>query len=203
MRAFLSIVLVLAFLPLLYGCLKAHADVSRGTGEISNALVLHQRANEVMYGLENGLLLTLRDSASSGMGGERAIAGACAAIDAWASTRDAELKVGFVDANTYRFSETLTTAFGIAQDVKAVATREWLELLGGLSPTACMNFLEASGGIIRVKDRALIDFSLLGYEPNFMPGYRAAFAFTAQVHGARLTTLIPEGVVVDAGAGNA
>jgi hypothetical protein len=199
MRGFISVLLILAFVPFLYGGFSAYTDVNHGISNMKNGLLLHQRANEEMYSLENGFLLTIRDSAGIGAE-EQVLAEVCATLDAWASKQDADLKVGFVDANTYRFNPLLTTSFDIAEDVSGLATQEWTEALGGIMATPCMNFLELGEGKIRVKDRALIDFSLLGYKPNFLPGYRSAFVFSGALHVAQLTVLIPEGVTVNARA---
>ena len=59
---FLSIILVLAFLPFLVQSLEVHNDVYVGMEEMKNTLILQQYVHEAIYEIENGFRLAVKDA---------------------------------------------------------------------------------------------------------------------------------------------
>jgi hypothetical protein len=164
MRGFFALLLVLTLAPGLYKSLAVYGEVSHGTGDMANTLLLGQEINEKTYEIEHGFALAVHVALSSykGESKEAAETAVCSSIVSWAAgVGEANFSVGYVDRNDY-------SKIGVSP----------------LSVEACLKFVDVD--MERKKAR-------VAGEGTAPPGAGAAFVAETGAYRASITVLVPEG----------
>lgn len=166
MRGFFALLLVLTLAPGLYDLLAAYAEVSSGTKDMENTLLLGQEINERAYEIEHGFALAAHRAlkAYAGESKEAAETAVCSSIVSWAAAiGEANFSAGYVGMDDY--SKTAVSP---------------------LTLDACLRFIDV--------DMETREARVAG-EGAAPPGTGAAFVAETGAYRTGITVLIPEGKV--------
>jgi len=195
-RGFLAAALLLAALPFLTSSLASANEASSGLLAAKNTVLLHQRAVEEKYSLENGFENAVRKglAESAGLDAASKSVAVCEKIREWLP-QNVSFYAGYVSPNNYEPDEALTSALRIKQaSVDAItgnAKQIFTDSYGFIEP--CLKFVEANATAAAIRVNRNIEY----VGSPAVTNDRIAFVLKKQFLGNSITALIPEGRVIE------